>query len=50
MSTRLLREIKTLMGDILMFIKNASKLEPRNYQEDVAIAIVDSIIKKKGIR
>ena len=40
--------VRQLMGDVLLFIEHASGLKLRRYQEQVARAIIDSVIHARG--
>ncbi|GAG81530.1 unnamed protein product, partial [marine sediment metagenome] len=40
--------IKNLLKDVILFTQHASGLQLRGYQEQVALAVVDSVIRNKG--
>ena len=41
--------IKRLLKSVILFAAHASNLTLRSYQEQVAAAVVDSVIHKKGL-
>ncbi len=41
--------IRNLLTDVVQFTQHASSLELRDYQQDVARSIVDSVVGKKGL-
>lgn len=47
--TELIKLLKRLLRNIVLFCEHSSSIILRTYQEDVALAIVDSIIQKKGL-
>ncbi len=47
--TEIIETIKHLLRDIRVFSEFGSKVRLRHYQEGVALAIIDSVIKKKGL-
>ena len=47
--TELIKLLKRLLRNIVLFCEHSSSIILRTYQEDVALTIVDSIINKKGL-
>lgn len=47
--TELIKLLKRLLRNIVLFCEHSSSIILRSYQEDVALSIVDSIINKKGL-
>ena len=41
--------IRNLLTDVVQFTQHASSLKLRDYQQDVARSIVDSVVGKKGL-
>jgi len=42
--------IKRLLKNVILFASHASNLQLRSYQDQVAAAVVDSVVNKKGLR
>ena len=40
--------LKSLVRDVRLFARHASKLNLRSYQQSVALAIVESVIEGRG--
>ena len=49
MDKKLIRECKKLLRDVRRFSAVGSGIRLRTYQEQVAQAVVDSVIKEKGL-
>ncbi len=47
--TELIKLLKRLLRNVVLFCEHSSSIILRSYQEDVALAIVDSILNKKGL-
>lgn len=48
-STSVVELIKQLMRDVLLFTQHGSELTLRRYQQEVAQAIINSVIKERGL-
>ena len=47
--TLLKRTLKTLLTDILLYCELASRVKLRKYQEEITVAIINSVVNNLGL-